>query len=73
MVEQSPDPITGELRDAFWGAIGGYGDWRRGEAEPVVSLNRQPFSISAVCALVDKFEDQMRCTLRPIGDGKSWW
>jgi hypothetical protein len=59
MAEQSPDPIPGELRDAFGDAIGQYGDWRRGEPEPDVSLHTQPFAISAVCAFVSKFEDPM--------------
>jgi hypothetical protein len=63
MAEQSPDPIPGELRDAFWSAIGQYGDWRRGEPEPDVSLNMQPFAISAVCGFVSIFEDPMPADL----------
>jgi hypothetical protein len=42
MAEETPDPITPELRDAFSDAIGQYEEWRRGESEPVVSLNRLP-------------------------------
>jgi len=59
MAEQSPDPITGNLRDAFSNAIGHYGDWRREESEAEVSLNMQAVGISAVCELVSKFEDPM--------------
>lgn len=59
MVEQPLNPITGELRDAFEQAIGQYGDWRRGESEPTVSLNMEPVPISAVCARVSKFEEPM--------------
>ena len=59
MAEQSPDPIPGELRDAFSNAIGQYGDWRREESEAEVSLNMQAVAISAVCELVSKFEDPM--------------
>ena|SRR5258708_763925 len=64
MAEQSPDPIPAELRDGFWGAIGRYKDWCRGEPEPDVSLNRQSFAISSVCDFVSKFEDPM-----PMPDG----
>lgn len=59
MAEETPDPITPELRDAFSDAIGQYEEWRRGESEPVVSLNRLPIPISDVCALVSKFEDRI--------------
>jgi hypothetical protein len=59
MAEQSPDPISRELRDAFGQAIGQYGEWRRGESEPEVSLNLKFVAISTVCALVDKFEDPL--------------
>jgi hypothetical protein len=59
MAEESPDPITGELRDAFHNAIGQYGDWRRGEPEPVVSLDMQPVAISTICDRVSKFEEPM--------------
>jgi hypothetical protein len=59
MAEESPDPITGELCDAFVDAIGKYGDWRLGEPEPDVSLKRQPYAISTVCGFVSKFEEPM--------------
>ena len=59
MAEESPDPIPGELRDAFREAIGQYGGWRRGEPEPDVSLKMQPLAIGAVCGQVSKFEEPM--------------
>src|SRR5882672_10988321 len=59
MNEQSPAPISGELRDAFCVAIGQYGDWRRGVPEPEISLNSESSPISTVCDAVSKFEDTM--------------
>jgi hypothetical protein len=59
MAEESPNPITGELRDAFEESIGRYGNWRQGEPEPDVSLKRQPYAISKVCGFVSKFEEPM--------------
>jgi hypothetical protein len=53
------DQIPQKLRDAFRDAIGQYGNWRRGEPEPDVSLKMQPFAISTVCEFVSKFEDPM--------------
>jgi hypothetical protein len=59
MAEELPDPIPRELHDAFWGAIGLYRDWGRGQPEPEVSLNQKPVTISLVCDLVMQFEDPM--------------
>jgi hypothetical protein len=61
MTEESPDraPISSELRKAFWGAIGLYGDWGRGQPEPTVSLNQKQVTISAVCDIVECFDDEM--------------
>jgi hypothetical protein len=52
MTEQSPDPISIELRDAFRRAIGAYSNWTRGESEREVSLDGKPVAISFVCDLV---------------------
>jgi hypothetical protein len=59
MAEPSPAPIFGELRDAFEQAIGQYSHWRRGESEPVVSLDMRPVLISTICDAVSKFEALM--------------
>jgi hypothetical protein len=59
MEQRSAEPISSELRDAFWGAIGLYGDWGRGQPEPTVSINRRPVTVSAVCEIVGCFDDEM--------------
>jgi len=59
VAEDSLAPIPKGLCDAFWGAIGQYSDWCRGQAEPDVSLDGRPFSISAVCDFVSRFNDPM--------------
>jgi hypothetical protein len=59
MAEESPDPIPTDLCYAFWGAIGRYKDWCRGQAEPDVRLGGRDLVISAVCGLVSKFDDPM--------------
>ncbi len=59
MAEELPDPIRRDLREAFSSAIGEYSYWRRGEPEPVVSLDMQPVVISTICDRVSKFEAPM--------------
>jgi hypothetical protein len=59
MAEQSPDPISAELRDAFEQAIAQYGDRRGGEREPQVSFKGQFFPISSLCEFVSKYEGRM--------------
>jgi hypothetical protein len=63
IAEELPDPISRDLHDAFWGAIGQYGDWCRGQAEPQVMLDRKLFAISTVCDFVSEFEDAMPTNL----------
>ncbi len=46
-----PDPISRDLRNAFWGSIGAYHDWCQGQPEPGVSLDQKQVSISWVCDL----------------------
>lgn len=61
MTEDLPDraPISAALRDAFWSAIGLYGEWERRQPEPRVSLNQRPVTISAICDIVECFDDEM--------------
>ena len=59
MADEAPGPIPRELRDAFWGSIGLYGDWGRGQPEPKATLNREPIAISMVCSLVENFAEPM--------------
>jgi hypothetical protein len=59
MAEELPDPIPSDLSEAFSSAIGEYSRWRRGESEPVVSLDMQPVAISTICDRVSKFEAPM--------------
>jgi hypothetical protein len=59
MAEELLNPIPRVLCDAFWGAIGQYNDWCRGQPEPEVSVDGRPFTISAVCDFVSKFGDLM--------------
>jgi hypothetical protein len=48
-----------DLRNAFWGSIGLYGDWARGQPEPKATLDREPITISMVCDLVENFVEPM--------------
>src|SRR5580765_4786760 len=59
MADKLPNPISRELSVAFWGAIGLYRDWCRGQLEPDATLNREQISISLLCDLVQRFEDPM--------------
>jgi hypothetical protein len=57
--EPSTEPIPNDLRDAFWGAIGAYSNWRVGQSEPEISYQQRPVLISLVCDLVEQYEDQL--------------
>jgi hypothetical protein len=59
MVDETPNPIPRELRDAFNAAIAAYLIWCRGDPEPEVGLDQKPYPISAICGLVTKFSDSM--------------
>ena len=59
MAEQSPDPISPKLREAFWAAMGAYERWHRGEGEPDVAMDGKSFPISTICDWVSKFEERM--------------
>ena len=56
--EQS-DPIPPNLADAFHQAVWLYEDWSPALPELEVSIDRKPFSMSAVCGLVDSFSDPL--------------
>jgi hypothetical protein len=49
MPDELPSPISKELREAFWGAIGAYSNWHHRQPEPEVSLYDHPTAISSVC------------------------
>jgi hypothetical protein len=59
MVDTSSDPIPEELRQAFNEAVMQYSYWDSVGPEPEVMLHRAPWTISAVCSLVTKFDDPM--------------
>jgi hypothetical protein len=59
MVEESHAPIPRSLQDAFWGAIGAYSHWSRGEPEPRVSLEGQEVPIGLICDLVTRYQEAM--------------
>ena len=44
-----------ELRDAFRQAVAGFDNWSYGMHEPTVSLDRDQYSVDAICNLVSKF------------------
>ena len=63
MADDLPEPIPRELRDAFWGAIGAYCNWRYGRPEPKVSLRQEQTAISRICELATKHDDPMPADL----------
>ena len=63
MADDLPEPIPQELRDAFWAAIGAYGNWRYGRPEPKVSLRQEQTAISWICELATKHDDPMPADL----------
>jgi hypothetical protein len=48
-------PISVELRDAFRQAVAAFENWSYGMHEPKVSLDRDQYSVDAICNLVSKF------------------
>ena len=63
-MQSSPDPIPSELRTAFRAAVWSYADWNPAQPEPQVQVGGSAQAISAVCGLVDKFQDHLRTFLR---------
>jgi hypothetical protein len=57
MAEQSPIPT--DLSAAFHRAVWSFRDWGFARFEPSVSVNQNPFLMSAVCDLVIKFRDPL--------------
>jgi hypothetical protein len=53
------DPIPERLSEAFHHAVWLFDDWTPSVPELEVSLDRKPFSMSAVCGLVDTFNDPL--------------
>jgi hypothetical protein len=54
-----PDPIPKDLAEGFHEAVWCYHDWTPSLRESEVSINRQTYSMSAVCDVVHKFEDTL--------------
>jgi hypothetical protein len=54
-----PDPIPDQLCQAFRDAVLLYVDWNPALSEPEVQIGDSSHAISAVCALVEKFDDRL--------------
>ena len=52
-------PISKELREAFWGAIGAYKNWIAGESMHEVPYNGRLADVALICMLVRKHEAPM--------------
>jgi len=52
-------PISKELREAFWGAIGAYKNWIVGESMREVPYNGRLTDVALICMLVRKHEAPM--------------
>jgi hypothetical protein len=52
-------PISKELREAFWGAIGAYKTWSAGESMREVPYNGRLTDVALICMLVRKHEAPM--------------
>ena len=50
-------PIRLDLRDAFEDAVANFSEWRRGEPEPPINLDRKTFTVDEICDFVTKFTD----------------
>jgi hypothetical protein len=61
MVEAGPESIPTNLRDAFhFAVLCTPRHWSGGDPDPeVISLDRKPFTPSAICGLVTRFTDPM--------------
>jgi hypothetical protein len=73
-MDTSSDPIPDGLRQSFDEAVSQYSFWDRGGPEPLISLGRSPWTISAVCNLVTKFNDSMPDNIYQYlcGQADSW-
>jgi hypothetical protein len=58
-MQSSPDPLPNELHTAFRAAVWAYADWNPAQPEPEVQVDGGVQAISAVCGLVDKFQDRL--------------
>jgi hypothetical protein len=54
---ENADAIPSHLSEAFHHAVWLYDDWSYAMPELEVSIDRKPYSMSAVCGLVDNFSD----------------
>jgi hypothetical protein len=59
MKKPHPETKPPNLRNAFHDALAQYHDWRPGEHEPEVSLDRRAVKISDICNLVMIHDDPM--------------
>jgi hypothetical protein len=55
----SPDPIPDNLSATFRSAVWLYSDWMPSLPEPEVRFGTELHTMSAVCGLLDGFEDRM--------------
>jgi hypothetical protein len=55
----SPDPTPDNLRAAFRSAVWFYSDWMPSLPEPEVRFGHELHTMSAVCGLLDGFNDQL--------------
>ena len=58
-VQSASSPIPDDLRDAFRSAVWSYADWNPALAEPEVNLGERRYALSAICGLMDGFEDRL--------------
>jgi hypothetical protein len=54
-----PNPMPIDLAEGFHDAVARFPDWSPAVAEIEVSIDRQPFSMTAVCNFVDRFADEL--------------
>jgi hypothetical protein len=68
MVEQLSEPMPNDVRGAFSAAIRLYGEWKFGDAEPLVGFRKlRQISISGVCELVLGYRnEQLPANLRNV-------
>jgi hypothetical protein len=59
MAKRPPGPIPTYLREAFADALELFPDWSAALPEREVSIKGKPFTMSAVCSLVDGYNDRL--------------
>ena len=59
MAGSSPDQLPDDLRAALRSAVWLYSDWMPSLPEPEVSFGHQFHTMSAVCGLLDGFNDRL--------------